>query len=163
MVGDEKEARLGRRWRPLSCLQLSTGGASQGQGITCQEPTDLLGEGDGGLHLAGRRGGRVCGGRGAVKAWGRGGRESGGRHGGGTCTSVAAATGAAGLSRRAGLRSGSGARGGAGRGAPRGRGAPVRDAHAMPAAGALREKVWGAPHQAGPKRCPSRPPPKTKD
>lgn len=42
-------------------------------------------------------------------------REGGGRHGEGTCTSVATAADAAGLSRRAGLRSGSGARG---RGAP---------------------------------------------
>lgn len=99
------------------------------------------------------------------------GREGGGRHGGGTCTSVATAEDAVGLSRRAGLRSGSGAL--AGGGHPRrrrglgGGGAMGRHLFAVrtPAvpAGALREKDRGTPHQAGPKRCRSRPPTKTKD
>lgn len=103
------------------------------------------------------------------------GREGGGRHGEGTCTSVATAGDAVGLSRRAGLRSGSGALAGGGHpGQRRGLGGvprrgwggdgetPVRGAHAIPA-GALREKDRGTPHQAGPKRCRSRPPTKAKD
>lgn len=58
--GAEKKARpWGALASPFLPLALHWRDCPEGQGVTCQEPTDLLREGDGGLHLAGRWGGRV--------------------------------------------------------------------------------------------------------
>lgn len=78
MVSDEKKAQP---WEALASPFLPSAqhwrDFPEGQGVTCQEPTDLLREDGGGLHLVGRRGGRVCGRRAAVKAWCRGRRTDG--------------------------------------------------------------------------------------
>lgn len=117
----------------------------EGQGVTCQEPADLLGEDGGGLHGAGG-GGLVRGGRAgrrrAEAPAPRGPRRGRGR------------------SRRAGPRSGSGARSGGGA-APGAAGKHLCAVHRPPTC-ALREARGGAlpgRAQAVSFRSPPPPPP----
>lgn len=115
----KRKPGLGRRWRPFPAFRSALEGLPRARALPARSQRISSGRATAAcIWWGGGEAECVAGeGREGLGPRPAGGWEGGGRNGEGTCTSVAAATDAAGLSRRAGLRSGSGARA-AGRGAP---------------------------------------------